>query len=255
MVCTVVTTVCGMWLAYGEPPNLIMKANLRAIFESGKAGYFQNLFHTFPLGGVCVDSRFVPIRRDGRVHALLGISRDISAVKRHEQDLKDTVGKLERAMEGIIQAMIMTVEFRDPHTAGHERRVCRLACAIAERMHLDAARTKAVQMTSGIHDIGKITVPAEILSKPGKLTELEYRLIQAHPKVSHDILDARVPGVAAIVLLRLSARWLRIPAGLRGGHLPGAHPGVADVVETMLHRHRVPRLDTALDGRKNGGRL
>jgi len=241
-----------------------MKGNLRAIFESGKAGYFENLFHTFPLGGAWVDSRFVPIRRAGRVHALLGISRDITAAKRHEQDLQDTVEKLERAMEGIVQAMIMTVEFRDPHTAGHERRVCRLACAIAERMQLDAARKKAVQMTAGIHDIGKITVPAEILSKPGRLTELEYRLIQAHPQVSHDILHKiDFPWPMAGIVLQHHERLdgSGYPQGLRGDAicLEARILAVADVVEAMSsHRpyRSSPGLKRALEEiRANRGRL
>jgi len=105
---------------------------------------------------------------------------DITERKRAEEELKRSFEKLQRVLDSTIQAMARIVETRDLFTAGHQRRVTQLACAIAKEMGLPEEQIEGVRMAGLIHDIGKINVPAEILSKPGPLAELEYGLIQAH---------------------------------------------------------------------------
>jgi PAS domain S-box-containing protein len=97
------------------------------------------------------------------------------------QNLKNTV-------EGTIHTIAATVEVRDPYTAGHQKRVSDLAVAIATEMHLSDEKVEGIKMAGIIHDLGKIQVPAEILSNPGKLTELEFQIIQTHPQVGFDLL-------------------------------------------------------------------
>jgi PAS domain S-box-containing protein len=113
---------------------------------------------------------------------------DITDRKRTEEALKESLGKLKRTLYGTIQAMAMTVEMRDAYTAGHQKRVAKLARTIAQEMGLSDDQIDALQMAGIIHDIGKICIPAEILSKPTKLTDIELRLIQIHSQVGHDLL-------------------------------------------------------------------
>jgi PAS domain S-box-containing protein len=183
-----------------------------------------------------------------------GTILDITERKQAHDHLRSDYKRQRKAMEGIIRAMALTVELRDPHTAGHEQRVSRLAAAIAEAMGMSEETVEGIRMTAIIHDIGKIYIPAEILSKPGRLTDLEYRLIQMHPQVSFDILkviDFPWP-VAAIVLQhheRLDGSGY--PQGLKAEHIrPEARVlAVADVVEAMTsHRpyRPAPGLEAAL---------
>lgn len=101
--------------------------------------------------------------------------------------IKD-IDKMQRAMNGIIQAMVLTVEARDPYTAGHQRRVANLAYVIALELGLPLFTANAVKMAGIIHDLGKIQIPSEILSKPGKITAAELSIIKSHPQVAYDIL-------------------------------------------------------------------
>ena len=108
---------------------------------------------------------------------------------------KQTREKIINSLTGTINAIALAVEARDPYTAGHQRRVSDLATAIAKKMTLDASRIEAIRLGAIIHDIGKIHLPAEILSKPSRLTEIEYSLIKEHPTVGFDILkDIASPG-------------------------------------------------------------
>ncbi|MGD8539673.1 MAG: PAS domain S-box protein [Candidatus Aminicenantes bacterium] len=93
-----------------------------------------------------------------------------------------------KVLEGSIEAIALTLEMRDPYTAGHQQRVSRLACAIAEEMNLTEKQIDGLRIAGLIHDLGKVTIPAEILSKPSKLTETEFSIIKNHPQVAYDIL-------------------------------------------------------------------
>jgi len=116
------------------------------------------------------------------------IFRDIRSRKKAEDELRQSYLRHQKALAGTIQAIGLTIEMRDPYTAGHQRRVSKLSCAIAEEMGLDPARIEGVRMAGDIHDIGKIYVPAEILSKPGRLSDIEMSIIRTHPQVGYDIL-------------------------------------------------------------------
>ncbi|MDH4127761.1 MAG: DUF3365 domain-containing protein [Spirochaetota bacterium] len=113
---------------------------------------------------------------------------DITDRKRSEEEQKENTEKLLSAMKETIQAMAMMVEVRDPYTAGHQKRVAKLAISIATEMNLPQNQIEGIHLASLIHDIGKIQVPAEILNKPTKLHDIEYQLVQTHTQVGYEII-------------------------------------------------------------------
>ena len=115
---------------------------------------------------------------------------NITMLKKFENELQDTLKELRKALRGTIQAMALTVETRDPYTAGHQRRVTDLARTIAKEMGLPRDKITGIRMAGVLHDIGKIAIPSEILSKPGRLNGAEFDLIKNHPQVSYDILKS-----------------------------------------------------------------
>ncbi|MBP8666707.1 MAG: PAS domain S-box protein, partial [Syntrophaceae bacterium] len=117
--------------------------------------------------------------RDGII-GFRGIVRDVSHLKELERDREETLEKLRQALESTVHAMAMAVEARDPYTAGHQRRVADLACAIAAEMGLEPDRLNGLRMASLIHDLGKISIPTEILTKPTKLTNIEFEIVKTH---------------------------------------------------------------------------
>jgi PAS domain S-box-containing protein/putative nucleotidyltransferase with HDIG domain len=174
--------------------------------------------------------------------------KDISELKRAQTELAASNAHLARALDGTVRALGATVDLRDPYTAGHERRVAMLSEAIAARLGWEGERLAALRMAALVHDVGKIAVPSEILSKPCRLSETEFALIRQHPRVGRDLLtsvDFELP-VAEIVHQhheRLDGSGY--PAGLRGDEiLPEARVvAVADVVEAMIsHRPYRPAL-------------
>jgi putative nucleotidyltransferase with HDIG domain len=137
---------------------------------------------------------------------------------------------------------------RDPYTAGHQRRVVDLASANADKMGHSQEQKDGISMAGVIHDVGKIAVPAEILSKPGRITELEYSMIKTHSQVGFDILKSiEFPWPIARIVLEHHERLdgSGYPQGLSGGEilLEARILGVADVVEAMAsHRPYRPGL-------------
>ena len=212
---------------------------------------------------VVAEMRVMETEWEGKT-AYLASLRDITDRKRMQLRLQVSLDDLKEVMDGTIRAMALAVEMRDPYTSGHQHRVAQLAQAIAEEIDLSADTIEGVYMAASIHDIGKISLPAEILSKPVKLTEIERKMIQAHSKVGYDILngvDFSWP-IAQIVLQhheRMDGSGY--PHGLGGEEIltEARIVGVADVVETMAsHRPYRPAmgLDKALDEIfKNRGRL
>jgi HD-GYP domain-containing protein (c-di-GMP phosphodiesterase class II) len=179
---------------------------------------------------------------------------DISERRLAEGELLRHAEQLRRTVEGAVLAMSHMVESRDPYTAGHERRVAELATAIGAEMGMAGEELDALRLASTIHDIGKIAVPAEILAKPGRLSELEFSLIQVHPTTGFEILsdvDFGFP-VAELVLQhheRLDGSGY--PRGLEGEEIMAEARilAVADVVEAMAsHRpyRAALRLEDAL---------
>jgi putative nucleotidyltransferase with HDIG domain len=181
-----------------------------------------------------------------------------------QHHLKDALSQLRLTLGTIIQAMGTTLERRDPYTAGHQRRVADLARAIATEMGLPADSIEAIRSAATVHDIGKIAVPAEILSKPGKLTDTEFELIKCHAKIGYDILKGiDFPWPIARFVLQHHERTdgSGYPAGLSGDDilLEARILGVADVVEAMA-AHRPYRPAIGLEGAlaeitKNKGRF
>jgi PAS domain S-box-containing protein/putative nucleotidyltransferase with HDIG domain len=191
----------------------------------------------------------------GGKRAAVGSFMDITDRKHAEDELKQSLKRLRQAMEGAIQALALIVESRDPYTAGHQRRVTKLACAIAKEMGFSQNQIDAVRMAAATHDIGKVHVPAEILSKPGKLAEIEASIIKTHPKVGYEILsEIEFPFPVAKIVLQHHERMdgSGYPQGLLGDDilLEARILGVADVVEAMAsHRPYRPAIgvDRALE--------
>lgn len=155
---------------------------------------------------------------------------------------------LNRLLNATVQALATTVEVRDPYTAGHQRRVAKLAVAIATEMGLPPERIEGLQLAAVLHDIGKINVPAEILASPRKLTAAEFEIIKTHPTVGYDILkDIRFSTPVARIVLQHHERLdgSGYPAGLMQEQilLEARILCVADVVEAMAsHRPYRPGL-------------
>lgn len=174
----------------------------------------------------------------GRFLGTIGIIRDITDRKRTEEILKQTLENLEKTFEGTVYALSLLSEKRDPYTGGHQQRVSYLASHIAKEMSLSSEQVKGIKVAGILHDIGKIYVPAEILSKPGKLTEGEFGVIKFHPQVGYDILKTiDFPWPVAQVALQHHERCngSGYPSGLSGDQilLEAKILSVADVVEAM----------------------
>lgn len=156
--------------------------------------------------------------------------------------------KLRASMEDALQAISTTLEIRDPYTAGHQRRVADLAVAIAREMGLENEQVHGIHLAGIVHDIGKILVPTEILSKPGQLNKFEYALIQYHPQKGYEILkDIDFPWPIAQTVLQHQERLdgSGYPQGLKNEEilLEASIISVADVVEAMSsHRPYRPGL-------------
>lgn len=173
---------------------------------------------------------------------VISSARDITERKKIEEELKHSTGKIQKAMEGTIQSMALTSETRDPYTAGHQNRVARLACAIAVEMGLPEHRIEGIRVSGTLHDIGKIYVPAEILSKPGKLRPNEINLLKDHAEVGYELLrNIEFPWPVAEIVYQHHERLdgSGYPRGLKGDEIKieARIIGVADVVEAMAsHR-------------------
>ena len=172
-----------------------------------------------------------------------------------KEELRESFEKLQRTFDGTIHALASVVEMRDSYTAGHQQRVATLACAIAQEMGLSEETISGIYMAAIIHDIGKISVPVEILSKPSRLSEVEFNMIKAHSKIGYEILKGIefARPIAQIVLQhheRMNGSGY--PQGLKGNNilLEARIIGVADVVEAISsHRPYRPALgiDKALE--------
>lgn len=193
--------------------------------------------------------RLYPVRAlHGGINGLLVTLLDISARKRAEEALQRSLYKLQRAFEGVVQAMAMAMEMKDIYTSGHQQRVAQLACALADELGLTADCIDGLRVASLLHDLGKIAVASEILSKPGKINDYEFAIIKAHPQIGYDILKAiEFPWPVAQIVLQHHERLdgSGYPAGLKGEEilLEAKILGVADVVEAMSsHRPYRPAI-------------
>ena len=179
------------------------------------------------------------------------LTQQIKERKAAEKKLQHSYQDLQNAMSNVIQAMSVTVEKRDPYTASHQKRATDLAISIAAEMGLSEDEIKGIEMAGLIHDIGKISIPADILSKPGQLNTVEYELIRRHPHVAYEILkEIDLPWPVDKIVLQHHERMdgSGYPFGLTGEEtIQGARIlAVADVVETMAS-HRPYRAGLGLD--------
>ena len=180
------------------------------------------------------------------------------------QELKKSLERMNEIVDGVINSLSLTVDARDPYTAGHQKRVAQLAIEIARSLGLGKTQVASIRMTGILHDLGKIAIPAEILSKPSMLSDIEFNLIKTHPQVGYDILkNINFPTPVARIVHQHHERMdgSGYPLGLAGDDiLPEAKIlMVADVVEAMFsHRPYRPGLgmDKALaEIKKNRGKF
>ena len=180
---------------------------------------------------------------------------DRAYLKNLEQKVEERTAELQETLRGVIDALTMTVEYRDPYTSGHQQRVSDLASAIAKEMGFPKDRIMGIRMAGALHDIGKIAIPVEILSKPGRLSKTEFELIKNHSQVGYDILNSiKFPWPLSQIVLQHHERMdgSGYPQGLSGEDIlmEARIMAVADVVEAMAsHRPYRPALgiDKALE--------
>jgi HD-GYP domain-containing protein (c-di-GMP phosphodiesterase class II) len=163
----------------------------------------------------------------------------------------DHVEILRQSLEDSIKAIANTVEMRDPYTAGHQRRVGQLAVAIAKELGLPENTNRGIELAASIHDLGKISVPAEILAKPSRLSRIEMMLLRNHVEAGFDIVkDIQFPWPIATMILQHHERLdgSGYPQGLKGEQilLESRILAVADVVEAMAS-HRPYRAALGID--------
>lgn len=207
----------------------------------------KQVFTSMPLkatrrdgSAICVSYSAAPLfDSENSIIGTVAILYDITEKMTLETALKGSLEKMKRVVDETVHALATAIEKRDPYTAGHQQRVAQLAHAIAVEMgDFDDDRVKGVQTAGMIHDIGKLYIPNEILSKPGQLTDLEFGLIKTHPQAGYEILqEIEFPWPIALAVQQHHERMdgSGYPAGLIGDDilLEARIVGVADVVEAM----------------------
>jgi PAS domain S-box-containing protein len=218
-------------------------------------------------GSLDIYAQGVGAIKEAEVRLLQELADDLAfgiGTMRLRREQEQSTVQLRNALEGTVQAVAAMVEMRDPYTSGHQQRVAELAVAIATEMGLPEEQIRGIHFAGVIHDLGKIHVPAEILSKPGRLNDAEFALIKSHPQTGYDVLkNIRFPWPIAQIVLQHHERLdgSGYPNGLKGDEilLEARILGVADAVEAMAsHRPYRPGLGlpAALEEiRRNSGKL
>lgn len=227
-------------------------ASVPVIFVSALTDTDEKL-HGFELGAV--DFVTKPFQRE-ELLARVRVHLEVDRLRNHLEDavqerthkLQESQAQQRKTLVDFVAMLGSTVELRDPYTAGHQRRVADLASAIARGLQWPPEQIEGLYLASVVHDFGKIRVPTEILCKPGKLKELEFRLVQEHSKTGYDILQSIVfpwPIAQTVYQHHERLNGSGYPQGLHGPDiLPEAKVlAVADVVEAMMsHRPYRPSL-------------
>ena len=226
---------------------------LQIIEKEGLVRGYETEFYKKDGSKIWVSVNMHAVRdNEGKLLYYQGINQDISEKKNMEAERQQNIERLRKSLEATINAMAATVETRDPYTAGHQRRVADLARSIAVEMKLGKGQIDSIRMAAAIHDIGKISLPTEILTKPTKLSDLEFSLIKTHSLSGYDILkDIEFPWPVADIVLRHHERMngSGYPDGLKGENIPleARILAIADVVEAITsHRPYRPALGIAL---------
>ena len=214
---------------------------------------------------IIIAETILAIRYDsGKISFYDGILEDITDRKQAQLQVDQSLQQLQKTIKEIIEAMAYIGEVRDPYTAGHQRRVAQLSSAMGITMGLKDSQQEGLYMAAFVHDIGKILVPSDILSKPGKLTKYEFEMIKDHTRVGYEILKTiEFPWPIAQIVLQHHERLdgSGYPNGLTTDDIiiEAKILAVADVVEAMSsHRPYRPALgiDAALDEiKKHRGKL
>jgi len=181
----------------------------------------------------------------------LGISQDVTERKKAEEDLKKTLENLRKSFGVTIQVMVSAIEARDPYTAGHQIRAADLARAIATGMGLPQEKIEGIRMAGSIHDIGKLSIPAEILSKPTKLSDIEFSLIKEHARKGYEMLknvESHWPLAEIVYQHHERMNGSGYPRNLKGEEIliEARILAVADVAEAMAS-HRPYRAALGID--------
>ena len=217
----------------------------RHSLEIGAYGY---IVKPFKLNEVIINVSNALLRRDLETQNRQHRENLEKIVLERTDALQKALNDTRMAMERIVQAVALTVEIRDPYTAGHQKRVASVACAIAAEMGLSEEKIEGLRMAGYIHDIGKISVPAEILSKPGKISVHEFAIIKSHPEIGYEILkDIDFPWPIAQTVYQHHERvdGSGYPLGIKGDKIiiEAMITAVADVVDAMAsHRPYRPSL-------------
>ncbi len=183
------------------------------------------------------------------------LEKEVAERKRAECALQGVIIELNQSIEDIVRVVARTVEVKDPYTAGHQHRVAALATAIGKEMNLDESFRQGLEMAATVHDLGKISIPTEVLSKPSLLNDLEFAIIKMHPEAGFAILQGvRFPWPIAEIVRQHHERLdgSGYPRGLKEGELllESRIIAVADVMEAMSsHRPYRPGrgIDAALE--------
>jgi PAS domain S-box-containing protein len=238
--------IIGMSIKDFIPPELISKHI--ELINARRQGYSETLSYEWPItlsadGSILfLETRSALLMDKSKPTGILFTARDITERKHADDALKKSFAQTRRALGATVRAMAVTVEARDPYTAGHQRRVADLARAIATEMNLSSDQIDGIRTASVIHDLGKISVPAEILSKPIRLKDIEFSLIKTHAQSGYDILkEIEFPWPIARMVFEHHERMngSGYPNGLTGDKLliESRILAVADVVEAMAsHR-------------------
>jgi PAS domain S-box-containing protein len=244
---------CAEILGQGSTDELISSDPLRWVAESDRGKVAENMRRLLGGEAQSIAMDFGVLRRDGVViqvganaarathegrPAIIGLLQDISEKKRAEEQIQHYTQQLETAFMSTVEVTTNLSEMRDAYTAGHARRVGEIAVAIGAELGFDARRQEGLRVAGYLHDIGKISVPTEILCKPGKLNLIEFQLIQGHAQASYDVLKGvEFPWPVAEVARQHHERidGSGYPQGLKGEAilLEARIMAVADVVEAM----------------------
>lgn len=186
-----------------------------------------------------------------QTYAVLGVSQDLTEVVRYERTKQETLEKLKATLNGTVNTVLAISNMRDPYTSGHEARVASLAVAISSELGRSNEEAEELRIICVLHDIGKIYVPAEILSKPGSLTKIEFDMIKEHSRIGFEIIkEALLPPHISETILQHHERLdgSGYPNGIKGDaiSLDARILGVADVVEAMTS-HRPYRAALGID--------
>ncbi len=241
------------------PPDRVCPLTLAAQTDDAGASsvyaYHNETFevNVYPL-------QFGKIRSPAFIH----VSRDVTKLQESRAQNIHNLNRLQKLLRDTIEALTGTMELRDPYTTGHQKKVSRLATALAREMHINQQTIEGIYMAGIVHDLGKMAIPTEILSKPSQLDPTEFEMIKTHPKIAYDILskiDFPWPVAQTVLEHHERLNGSGYPSGLKEDDicLEAKILAVADVTEAIAaHRPYRPALgiDAALaEIEKNSGQL